>query len=152
MNNDATYEDSQYSNRAGGMYNDAQMQNVRPEHDPQRFYGLYRVDDSENDDWYEKFFSKNADRGFVKVLDNVDSDGAPLGQTALFRCPCPHAETLNIPINQPNKHPCWNFSQDSEGRMTLSPSIQQHQLTSPNGEHINCNSHFFIRNGMVEWC
>lgn len=138
-------------NRAGGMYNDAQMQHVRPEHDPQRFYGPYLVDESDCD-WYDKFFSQDVSRGFVKILDNVDSTGASLGQTALFRCPCPHAETVNLPINQSNTHPSWNFSQDAEGRMTLSPSIQQHALTSPNGKHICCDSHFFIRNGMVEWC
>lgn len=115
------------------------------------FNGPYIVDTSSEDDWYDKFFDKNVERGFVKILDNADSDGNPLGQSALFRCPCPHAETMNLPINRSDEHPSWGFTMEEDGSMTLRPSILQIANKSPSGKHINCNSHFFIERGKVRW-
>ena len=69
-------------------------------------------------------------------------DGKMLG-SVMFGCPCGCGHEVYICVTDcggDRRH--WDLTVDDEMRPTLSPSLQ---LTG------GCQSHFFIRNGKVEW-
>ncbi len=57
-------------------------------------------------------------------------------------CPCGCGEVIQISTLS-NDKPRWNFRKGGFYRITVAPSIWR---TS------GCKSHFFIRNGIVDWC
>ncbi|MEH2002841.1 MAG: DUF6527 family protein [Nostoc sp.] len=61
---------------------------------------------------------------------------------ACFRCPGGCGENILLSLNQ-KRHPCWAIAIDSLGRPTLQPSVRQLN---------ECHCHFWVRQGIVEWC
>lgn len=61
---------------------------------------------------------------------------------ACFRCPGGCGESILLSLNQ-KRHPFWRLSLDWLGRPTLHPSIRQLN---------KCRCHFWVRQGIVEWC
>ena len=61
---------------------------------------------------------------------------------ACFRCPGGCGESILLSLNQ-NRHPFWKVTLDWLGRPTLYPSIRQLN---------KCRCHFWVRQGIVEWC
>lgn len=61
---------------------------------------------------------------------------------ACFRCPGGCGESILLSLNQ-KRHPSWKITIDWLGRPTLYPSIRQLN---------DCQCHFWIRQGMIEWC
>jgi hypothetical protein len=59
---------------------------------------------------------------------------------AVLQCPCGCGRTIKLNLLK-EASPCWSFTARG-GRITLKPSIWG---TS------GCRSHFFIRNGRIEW-
>lgn len=61
---------------------------------------------------------------------------------ACFRCPGGCGENILLSLNQ-ERHPCWKITTDWLERPTLYPSVRQLN---------DCQCHFWIRQGTVEWC
>jgi Family of unknown function (DUF6527) len=61
---------------------------------------------------------------------------------ACFRCPGGCSEVIKLSLNH-NRSPCWSIQIDRLNQPTISPSIRQTN---------DCQCHFWIRQGQVEWC
>ena len=61
----------------------------------------------------------------------------------VFRCPCGCEHDMHIPVGPDWPQPRWDMTIGGDKRVTLSPSLRR---TS------GCKSHFFMRNGEIEWC
>ena len=61
---------------------------------------------------------------------------------ACLRCPGGCGEKLQLSLS-PSRRPRWAVSLDRLDRPSVSPSV--HQLN-------NCQCHFWIKSGTVEWC
>ncbi|MBW4505911.1 MAG: hypothetical protein KME64_05310 [Scytonematopsis contorta HA4267-MV1] len=61
---------------------------------------------------------------------------------ACFQCPGGCGERILLPLNQ-KRYPCWKITIDWLGRPTLYPSVRQLN---------QCRCHFWVRQGVVEWC
>lgn len=61
---------------------------------------------------------------------------------ALLRCPCGCRETLHLDL-LPDVRPRWDIRCSPAGRASLTPSV--HRIRG-------CRSHFFLREGRVDWC
>jgi Family of unknown function (DUF6527) len=59
-----------------------------------------------------------------------------------FQCPGGCGEKILLSLNQ-KRYPCWAISIDWLGRPTLDPSVRQLN---------ECRCHFWVRQGVVEWC
>ncbi|MDR6453439.1 DUF6527 family protein [Variovorax paradoxus] len=59
-----------------------------------------------------------------------------------LRCPCGCGRVIELLV-VPEASPRWNITTDSAGRPTLHPSIWLKD---------GCRSHFWLRNGKVQWC
>ena len=59
----------------------------------------------------------------------------------LFKCPCGCGHVISLSL-QKHHRPCWSLKV-KHGRPSLTPSIWQIS---------GCKSHFFITNGVVQWC
>jgi len=70
----------------------------------------------------------------------VIGTGAPW--SAAFLCPCGCGETIHVSL-LPNDYPTWTLRFDRDGLPTLSPSVWR---------TAGCRSHFFLRQGAIEWC
>lgn len=57
-------------------------------------------------------------------------------------CPCGCSNTLHIMIARSGR-PRWDYSLGPQGELTLNPSIHR---------TVGCKSHFWVRNGVVDWC
>jgi hypothetical protein len=99
----------------------------------ERFNGTYEmVDMSEWDCQPNKMaVTKQHDHGLVKDV-------------VYFMCPCGCNGAHCLPINgsKADNGAGWHFSQ-AYGMPTISPSIFANKT---------CQTHFFIINGMVQWC
>lgn len=60
---------------------------------------------------------------------------------AALLCPCGCGETIQLNLLK-DVRPCWSVKQCSDGSVTLLPSIWRQK---------GCKSHFFVRNGEIEW-
>jgi Family of unknown function (DUF6527) len=60
---------------------------------------------------------------------------------AALLCPCGCGETIQLNLLK-DVRPCWTMKQHSDGSVTLLPSIWRQK---------GCKSHFFVRNGEIEW-
>ncbi|WP_343075428.1 DUF6527 family protein [Puniceicoccus vermicola] len=59
-----------------------------------------------------------------------------------MRCPCGCQKLIELMLI-PEASPRWTLMTDSKGRPTLKPSVWL---------KAGCRSHFWLRNGQVEWC
>ena len=57
-------------------------------------------------------------------------------------CPCGCGATLHLRFVG-ERRPRWSISLDRNGRVTLHPSVWR---------RVDCNSHFVVRAGKIEWC
>ncbi len=60
---------------------------------------------------------------------------------AAMICPCGCGETLYMNLQQ-DRRPCWRLTVDQRGAVTLHPSVWR---------QVGCRSHFFLRQGVVQW-
>lgn len=86
-----------------------------------------------------------ADLAVMLVESEVER---PLVPTVVaFRCPCGCNKVTRLNVDPDFKGSdvpyCWTFSVNSEGRPTLHPSVKNEG---------GCGSHYFIKEGKVEWC
>ena len=70
----------------------------------------------------------------------LTEDGDPW--EARFVCPCGCKQELDLNL-LPDQRPTWTITQDQEGIATIHPSVWR---------HVGCKSHFFVQNGVVNWC
>lgn len=61
---------------------------------------------------------------------------------AIFRCPGREGEIIHLSLMQ-KRSPRWSVCVDYLGRPTIDPSVRQTE---------DSFAHFWIRDGMVEWC
>lgn len=61
---------------------------------------------------------------------------------AYFSCPCGCGAELNICL-QSSAIPYWDYEEHDDGTVSFSPSILH---------KVGCQSHFYIRHNIVEWC
>lgn len=90
--------------------------------------------------WFYGDFEDVADR--EKLLPGIAlrySEGEGKSETLFFLCPCGCGSVCNIPIRGTG----WQLSHGANGP-TLTPSV------SCVGQE--CKSHFYIRDGRVDWC
>lgn len=59
-----------------------------------------------------------------------------------LRCPCGCGRVIELLV-VPEASPRWNITIESTGRPTLHPSVWLKD---------GCRSHFWLRNGKVQWC
>jgi hypothetical protein len=85
---------------------------------------------------------------FVEDLpDNFKDDEIFIGGkidshwVVLMKCPCKCGDKIYLNTLQEEK-PFWKLNVNDKNEIALSPSIWRTK---------NCESHFFIRNGQVEW-
>ncbi len=61
---------------------------------------------------------------------------------AYLRCPCGCGEVIMLSLAK-SRRPRWSVTVDWWGRPTVKPSVRQ---------TMGCYSHFWIRQGVVDWC
>ena len=61
---------------------------------------------------------------------------------AVMLCPCGCGVTIQL-CCLPDIRPRWSYRQESNGTITLHPSVWR---------KVGCRSHFFLRNGRIIWC
>lgn len=59
-----------------------------------------------------------------------------------FHCPCQCGDVIELFTNK-QARPRWDIEFEANGLVTLYPSVFRKQ---------GCKSHFFLRNGRIEWC
>lgn len=65
---------------------------------------------------------------------------APHYDCAMHKCMCGCGESVCTPLGENG----WSWSKDSGGNVSLHPSIGNFQYP--------CKSHYFLKNGKVQWC
>lgn len=81
---------------------------------------------------------------FCEVSGPASVSVPPLIADVAYRCPCGCDGVIVLPVAAQNKGGCWGYSIDAQGQPTLTPSVSQ--IGYP------CKSHYFIREGKVQWC
>jgi hypothetical protein len=61
---------------------------------------------------------------------------------AALLCPCGCGEVIHLNLLE-DTSPSWKVRKNRDGSITVMPSIWRTK---------GCHSHFFIRNGHVDWC
>lgn len=61
---------------------------------------------------------------------------------AVMGCPCRCGARLSLNMLR-DESPCWYWQINRNGAVTLSPSVWR---------KVGCRSHFFLRDGKVQWC
>lgn len=74
-----------------------------------------------------------------RVLYIVKEDG--FEEQAAMLCPCGCGRTLQMNLLT-DERPCWRVTRNRDGTATLHPSVWRKK---------DCASHFWFRNGRVEW-
>lgn len=75
-----------------------------------------------------------------RTLYVVVDDG--FNEQAAMLCPCGCGNILHLNLN-PDDRPCWKVTQHTDGTSTLHPSVNRMK---------GCKSHFWFRQGHVDWC
>ncbi len=75
-----------------------------------------------------------------RALYIVQEDG--LHEQAAMICPCGCRSILHMNL-LPDERPCWRVTQHADGTASLHPSVWRQK---------ECKSHFWFRDGRVEWC
>ena len=97
---------------------------------------------------YEFHFSREFKYKLVKDLPEdipekiilIIADGNQ-PDSLVFSCPCGCNTTIYLNLLRDAK-PCWKYRINKRGKISVSPSIRR---------KIGCKSHFFIREGRVDW-
>ena len=102
--------------------------------------------------WLSKLFKRSARVNYTVL--HVESNPKKIGKNVvyvikdgfepdslLFKCPCGCEADIFLNLLT-DMRPVWTFNVNSEGLITISPSIWR---------HVGCRSHFFIRDGVVVW-
>lgn len=61
---------------------------------------------------------------------------------AAMLCPCGCGDRIELNLLKSAK-PCWTAKVHDDGTGSLSPSVWRQK---------GCGSHFFLRNGQIDWC
>jgi Family of unknown function (DUF6527) len=61
---------------------------------------------------------------------------------AAMVCPCGCGERIELNLLS-QARPCWTAQRHPNGTVTLMPSVWRQK---------GCKSHFFVRNGRIDWC
>ena len=61
---------------------------------------------------------------------------------AYLLCPCGCKDIIMLSLSK-NRRPSWTVNIDKAKRPTIYPSVRRLE---------GCHSHFWIRNGMIDWC
>lgn len=61
---------------------------------------------------------------------------------AAVLCPCGCGDVIELNLLK-KARPCWTVQEHSNGLVSLRPSVWRRQ---------GCRSHFYLRNGKIEWC
>lgn len=70
----------------------------------------------------------------------VREDG--FGEQVALLCPCGCGRILQMNL-LPDERPCWRVKRNSDGTVTLDPSVWRKK---------DCGSHFWLRNSPIQWC
>ena len=76
----------------------------------------------------------------LRTLYIVREDG--ISEQAAMICPCGCGAILHMNL-LPDERPCWTVTQHGDGTATLHPSVWRKK---------DCRSHFWFRQGRVQWC
>jgi hypothetical protein len=60
---------------------------------------------------------------------------------AALLCPCGCEETIQLNLLK-DVRPCWHIDELPDGSISIMPSIWRQK---------GCKSHFFVRDGQIEW-
>ncbi|NES93778.1 MAG: hypothetical protein F6K32_00690 [Desertifilum sp. SIO1I2] len=71
----------------------------------------------------------------------VAGEGAYLWFVAML-CPCGCRATLYLSL-MPEGRPRWHLTEHKDGTITLHPSVWRTK---------DCRSHFFLQQGLIQWC
>ncbi len=63
-------------------------------------------------------------------------------EQAAMLCPCGCGSVLHMNL-LPDERPCWSVTQHPNGTASLHPSVWR---------QVGCRSHFWFRNGRIQWC
>jgi hypothetical protein len=66
----------------------------------------------------------------------------PYPWAAAILCPCGCGDVIELNLME-QASPCWSVRQNTDGTITLMPSIWRSK---------GCRSHFLIRNSRIDWC
>lgn len=91
----------------------------------------------------KKFIVENAEDVPASIFDNtifIIQDGNE-PELLAFKCPCGCNENILLNLLKDAK-PQWKFKINKKGTIDIKPSIWR---------KIGCKSHFFIKNGIIEW-
>jgi hypothetical protein len=80
------------------------------------------------------------DRLASKIVYAVGDEGQYW--LAALTCPCGCGDTIQLSMMQ-GRRPRWNLVEQNLRFPTLTPSVDR---------TVGCRSHFFVRNGRIEWC
>jgi hypothetical protein len=72
-----------------------------------------------------------------KIL--IVDEGTP--ESLVFKCPCGCNADIHLNLLK-DARPLWNYKITKKGNITISPSVWR---------KVGCKSHFFIREGRIEW-
>ena len=61
---------------------------------------------------------------------------------AAMMCPCGCGEVIELNLLK-QARPCWSVREHLDGSVSVQPSIWRQK---------GCRSHFFVRNGRIDWC
>lgn len=75
-----------------------------------------------------------------RIVYIVREDG--FDEQAALLCPCGCGCILHMNL-LPDECPCWRVTQNMDGTVTLYPSVWRKK---------DCGSHFWFRNGRIQWC
>lgn len=99
-----------------------------------------------------KPFRKKAAPYLVERVEDLPDDIQPLKLylagsdqnlwAAAMVCPCGCKDRIELNLLKTAK-PCWTALVNPDGTATLEPSVWRQK---------GCGSHFFLRNGLIEWC
>lgn len=62
--------------------------------------------------------------------------------SAALSCPCGCRSVIQLNL-LPEAKPCWRVETHADDTITLKPSVWSKK---------GCGSHYFIRNGLINWC
>lgn len=104
--------------------------------------------------WWRQTWARLAPRRRLRIVEG-DSLPAQLPRRDLvlardadedwcvgMRCPCGCGRVIELLVI-PEAKPRWDLTVDAKGRPTLSPSVWLQK---------GCKSHFWLRDGRVQWC
>ena len=75
-----------------------------------------------------------------RTLYIVEDEG--LEEQAAMLCPCGCRRVLQMNL-LPDERPCWRVTRHKNGSASLYPSVWRKK---------DCNSHFWFKEGRVNWC